>query len=119
MRTKPLNEYPKIVCTFADLKYNKGGVYFLYSPDGLQYIGESATVLRRIRSHLYGKLRGLDVSNWRIEIVKFQDYGNRRRAEHTWIEQFKPPLNKFVDYAALAVRFRAMWTAKRQKASND
>ena len=93
MKIKPLSEYPKIISTIADLKYNRGGVYFIYSPEGvLQYIGESATVASRIRSH--NVLKGIDMSNWKVEVIRADDYGKRRRLEYKGITSLNPPRNK-------------------------
>lgn len=97
MKIKPLEEYPKIVTTVADLKYNRGGVYFLYSPDGLlQYIGESATVYRRIRNHDH--FRYADILNWRVEVIRAHLPWTRRPLEYWSIKRLKPPMNRtYVD----------------------
>lgn len=90
---KLLSDYPKIVSTVADLKYNRGGVYFLYSPDGvLQYIGESGTVAKRIRNHDHFKYA--DVLNWRIEVIRAYVPWTRWPLEYWSIMRLQPPMNK-------------------------
>lgn len=90
---KPLSDYPKIVSTVADLKYNRGGVYFIYSPDGvLQYVGESATVAKRIRHHDHFHYE--DVLNWRVEVIRAYVPWTRRSLEWLSIKRLNPPMNK-------------------------
>jgi hypothetical protein len=92
MKIKSLSEYPKIVSAVADLKYNRGGVYFLYSPDGLQYIGESATVAHRIRYHNH--FRYADILHWRVEVIRAYAPWTRKSLEYWSIKRLKPPMNK-------------------------
>jgi hypothetical protein len=93
MKVKPLSDYPKIVSTVADLKYNRGGVYFIYNPDGvLQYIGESAKVAQRIRHHDH--FRYADILNWRVEVIRAYLPWTRRPLEYWSIIRLKPPMNK-------------------------
>lgn len=92
MKLRTLEDSPRIVSTVAKLKYNWSGVYFLYDLDGvLQYIGQSGTVRNRVRNHSH--FRGVDISNWRVEVIR-AGYGNRKYLERLAITTLKPPMNK-------------------------
>jgi hypothetical protein len=113
MKLKPIGEYRKFTYTIAKLKYNRGGIYFLYKSGILQYVGQSATVASRIRNHPV--IRGSNKSDWIVEVIRVDAYGRRRHLENKFIIELNPPLNKRLDYAGLAVKLRVLWAERHPK----
>jgi len=91
-RIKPFEEYPKVKTTIKKLRYSKSGVYLLYNPDGLQYVGQSDNVARRIKEHPV--VRGSDRSLWTVEVVKIPTRRWRFYWERVLIEHYAPPMNR-------------------------
>jgi hypothetical protein len=113
MKLKPIGEYRRFTYTIAKIKYNQGGVYFLYKLGVLQYIGQSATVANRIRNHPV--IRGSNKADWIVEVIRINSYGGRRHLENKCIVELNPPLNKRLDYIQLSSQLRALWAERHPK----
>jgi GIY-YIG catalytic domain. len=101
MKIKPFEEYPKVTTTLDKLRYSKGGIYFLYNPSGLQYVGQSENIAQRVKYH--PATRGSDRNLWIVVVVKITSRRWRFYWEKRLIQHYTPLMNRQCNPAYMIV----------------
>ena len=75
--------------------YYIAGVYLIQNVEtGLQYIGRSTNIFRRIYEHTRGKFRNIDVANLRIWLLEEEyEWGRQVELERKYMKEYQCDLN--------------------------